>query len=264
MIEPIPFDPARFRSAAPHYLQGRPDYAPALTHGVALLCGLDGTGELLDLGSGPGQLACAFRPHVASAVGMDPEPEMLRLARQRAAAAGLAISFRDGGSYDLAPGMGPFRLVTIGRAFHWMDRPATLRLLDGTISPGGAVVLFRTTHPDVPENAWRAGYQAALDSARGDGRRPAWRQPGWVRHESLLLQSPWSALRRLGAIERHRTPAGHFVSRALSMSNTTRARLGEDGVARLTREIEALVGAVTTDGAVVEVVESEALIAQRP
>ena len=38
---------------------------------------LDGTGRLLDLGCGTGQLVIPLAAHVAEAVGMDPEPEML-------------------------------------------------------------------------------------------------------------------------------------------------------------------------------------------
>ncbi len=264
MIGPIPFDPARFRSAAAHYLDGRPDYAPGLIQGVATLCGLDGTGHLLDLGCGPGQLAAAFRPMVAGALGMDPEPEMLAIAKARAAASGLAITFRQGASHDLASGMGPFRLVTIGRAFHWMDRPETLRVLDRLTDPAAAIALFSTSHADVPDNAWRRDLQAVMDSEMGSGNRQLWKQPGWVRHEAILLDSPFNALQRLSIIDRRRTPCAHFVHRALSMSSTTRAKLGEDGAARLTAAIDQVVARAATDGAVTEVMESTALIAHRP
>ena len=50
--------------------------------------------------------------------------------------------------------MGPFRLVTIGRAFHWMDRAATLAMLDRIVAPGGGVALFHDAHPPVAENGW--------------------------------------------------------------------------------------------------------------
>ncbi len=229
---------------------------------MAALCGLDGTGTLLDLGCGPGQLAAAFRPHVAAALGMDPEPEMLDLARSLSP----DIAFRQGASHDLpssvgAPGMGPFRFVVIGRAFHWMDRADTARRLDGLIEPGGALVLLRTDHPDLPDNAWRARFQQAVDAATGGGQRAAWRQPGWAPHEAVLLDSPFRDLRRLSVLERRRTPGGALVDRALSMSGTTRARLGEAGVAALGAAIEAM---LPPDGMVTEVVESTALIARRP
>jgi hypothetical protein len=40
----------------------------------------------------------------------------------------------DGGSDDLGSGLGHFRIVTIGRSFHWMDRAETLRRLNGLIA----------------------------------------------------------------------------------------------------------------------------------
>ena len=50
--------------------------------------------------------------------------------------------------------MGPFRLVAMGRAFHWMDRAATLAMLDRMVTPDGGVALFHDAHPPVEENAW--------------------------------------------------------------------------------------------------------------
>ncbi len=259
----IPFEPARFRSAAAHYLRGRPDYSPALIRDVATLCGLDGAGRLLDLGCGPGQLAIAFRPFVAEALGMDPEPEMLALAERQAEAAGVDVAFRQGSSYDLALLDGPFRLATIGRAFHWMDRAETTRLLADRLTTGGAMALLSTEHPAVPDNAWRTEYDALLRSARGRDL-PAWRRPGWVRNEAVLLDSPLSSLHRVAVVERRQSPGADLVDRALSMSGTTRHRLGEAGVASLREQVAALVASVAQDGLVIEVVESSALIARRP
>ena len=261
---PIPFDPARFRSAATHYLRGRPDYAPGLIRDVATLCGLDGTGRLLDLGCGPGQLAIAFRPFVAEALGMDPEPEMLALAERRAAEAGVAVAFRQGSSYDLAELGGVLRVATIGRAYHWMDRPATARQFDAMLEPGGALVLFQVDHPDVPDNAWQAEFKSVLSAAVAGGERSVWRQPGWLRHEAILLDSPFPVLHRVGVVQRRAVPVDDLVQRALSMSRTTRARLGEAGVAKIVDAVNDLAGRTATDGMITEVVESVALIARRP
>jgi SAM-dependent methyltransferase len=261
MIEPIPFDPHRFRTAAPHYLRGRPDYAAALAPLVALVCGLNGTGEALDLACGPGQLARAFEPYVASVLAIDPEPEMLAIGR--ATSEGLPIRFEQASSEDLSPGMGPFRIVLIGRAFHWMDRVETARRLDGLIAPGGALVLFRTDHLDVPDNAWRVPYQAALDASVAGGARAVWRRRDWVKHEAVLLDSPFGALQRLGVVERVRTPVATMLDRVQSMSSTTRSRLGDTGVERLCAEVGAILSPVAQDGLVTEVIESVALIARR-
>src|SRR5690348_15106708 len=123
----------RYRSAARHYLAGRPPYAEGLIRRVVAVCGLDRRHRVLDLGCGPGQLALAFAPFVGEVIGIDPEPEMLRVAREQAARAGRAVEFREGSSERLGDDLGTFHLVAIGRAFHWMDRAETLRGLNELI-----------------------------------------------------------------------------------------------------------------------------------
>ena len=74
----------RFRSAAKYYLVGRPSYSSLLIRRVVELCALNATHKILDLGSGPGQLAVAFAPFVREVTALDPEPEMLEIARKNA------------------------------------------------------------------------------------------------------------------------------------------------------------------------------------
>ena len=260
MTGPIPFDPHRFRAAAAHYLAGRPGYAAGLAPLVAQACGLDGTGRLLDLGCGPGQLARAFLPYVAGALAVDPEPEMLALGRSLSDG---RVAFQQGSSEDLGPALGRFRLVTIGRAFHWMDRAETARRLGAMVEPGGAVALFRIDHLDVPANAWHARFQSVLDAAFRHGQRAAWRQPGWVKHEAVLLDSPFAALARFGVVERVSTPVATLLDRALSMGDASRARLGAAGLERLRADVASVLADVAEAGQVAEVLESVALVARR-
>jgi len=254
----------RFRTAAAHYLKGRPEYSATLIADVASFIGLDGTHRAMDLGCGPGQLALAFAPLVAEMVALDPEPAMLEIARASAAEAGAAIRFVSGGSDDLSPALGRFRLVAIGRAFHWTDRARTLAALDGLIEPAGAVALFGDRHlDDVPENAWQPPYRALLDRyGAEDTTHPRRKAPGWWRNESLLLDSPFRRLERIAVIERRRTPVESFVDRALSMSSTAPDRLGDKTDAMI-GEIAALMAAHASDGMVAEVIETHALIARR-
>ena len=176
---------------------------------------------------------------------------------------GLPIQFQQGSSQDLVPGMGPFRIAVIGRAFHWMDRVETVSRLDAMLEPGGAIMLFSDTHPDLPDNAWRIPYRTALDSIIAGGNRGAWRSPDWVKHETILLDSPFPVLERIGMLERVRTPVATLLDRAQSMSSTSRDRLGDAGIARLLTAVEAVLAPVAVDGMVTEVVESVALIARR-
>jgi SAM-dependent methyltransferase len=264
MNAPIPFEKHRFRSAAEHYRKGRPPYALALFDRVAERTGVTRRHAVLDLGCGPGQLALGFARLAGSVTAIDPEPEMLRIAASDAAEAGFEIRFIEGSSYDIGPALGDFRLTVIGRAFHWMDRPDTLQRLDRMIEPGGAVVLFGDRHPELHENAWRAVYNAVLDkySAQDTARRQR-KGPEWVEHESVLLASTFSQLERIGVIESRRTPVAHIEDRLLSLSSVSRDKLGARADDMLA-ELREMLAPFVADGAITEIVESQALIAMRP
>jgi SAM-dependent methyltransferase len=263
MTASIPFDPRRFRTAAAHYLAGRPPYGPLLIQRVAAACGLGRTHRVLDLGCGPGQLAVAFAPSVSEVVAIDPEPEMLRAAAENAATTGVEIRLLEGSSYDLRPELGSFRLVTIGRAFHWMDRAETLVRLDAMVEPDGMIALFADRHPDVPDNRWRRDYEDLVNRySESDSVRSLRKSPAWLRHEAVLLDSPFPHLERISVIERRQVSVESLVDRVRSMSTTSRGRLGDEAEA-LAEEIRMAMTRVAQAGVISEVVESEALMAWR-
>jgi SAM-dependent methyltransferase len=260
---PLAYEPDRFRASVTHYRAGRAPYPPALIHRVAELVCLGETHRVLDLGCGPGPLAIGFAYFAGSVLGLDPEPQMLAAAAS--AAQGLApnASFRQGSSYDLDPALGRFRLVTMGRSFHWMDRAETLRRLDAMIEAEGAVALFHDTHIDVPENAWTTEWRSITDAYAADDPLHERRRAGtWLRHEAFLLASAFCRLERVSLITRQAVTTEGLLERALSMSSLSRARLGERTEA-LVRDLTALLARVAPGGTLSEVVESSALIARR-
>src|SRR6202012_4028000 len=94
--------------------------------------------------------------HAGMAVtGVDPEPAMLEAALAEAEAAGVTLALRQGSSFDLPADIGAVRAVTMGRSFHWMDREATLDMLDRIVTADGAVVLMHDLHTKTVENKWR-------------------------------------------------------------------------------------------------------------
>ncbi len=253
---PQPLDPDRYRSASAHYERGRVPYAPALIRRVADVTGLGAQHRVLDLGCGPGPLARRFAPLVREVVAMDPTPEMLALARALSGSAA-NIQFVAGSSYDLRPALGPFHLVVMGRSFHWMDRVDTLKRLDRMIEPPGAVALFQDSAPAVPANAWRGVLHDIV--ARYEPNEGAHRtDPGWVRHEAILLASPFPRLERFGVVERRPLDVKTLVKRTLSMGSTSPSYLGETKTAAMTAEIRAALADVRE-----EVVETSALVAWR-
>ncbi len=256
------FSKRRFRSAAAHYLAGRAPYPDALIGHVAQRLALRPADRLLDLGCGPGQLAVAFAPFVGAMLALDPEPEMLALARL--ATHGLAnVSVAEGSSDDLGPPFGSFRAVLIGRAFHWMDREDTLRRLDGLIESDGAVVLFGDERPAIAENRWVKEFEALLDRyADDDADRKRRRSDAFLPHLSVLLRSAFSRLERLAVIWERRLTPDDLIERALSQSCTSRARLGNRADVMID-ELRRLAAGWCSSGESVEVLASSALIARR-
>ncbi len=252
---PEPFDPDRYRSAATHYERGRVPYAPALTRRVAEVTGLGSRHRVLDLGCGPGPLARSFAPLAREVMAIDPTREMLSAARALAAEA-TNIHFLAGSSYDIGPALGHFHLVVMGRSFHWMDRVDTLKRLDRMIEPAGALALFHDSAPAVPANAWQKVWHDIRERYEPN-TGPHQHDPHWIRHEAILLDSPFARLESFGVIERRAVDVETLVQRALSMGSTSPAHLGEKA-ATMASEIRAALADVRE-----EVVETSALVAWR-
>ncbi len=125
------------------------------------------------------------------------------------------------------------------------------------------MVLFGDSHPDVPDNAWLQEYRAIIDTYGREEEQRQWRTPGWVPHMAVLLDSPFSELEEISVIERRDVSAGILIERALSMSSTSRALLGERAE-DLVRDLTALLARLAPAGQLVEVVATNALMARRP
>ncbi len=261
MTAVIPFDPNRFRSAARHYF-ARSDYAPRLIEKVVAELGLGPDDRVMDLGCGPGLLAIAFAPFVKEVVAIDPSADMLAVGREAAKGTAGKIDFVEGSSIDLDDRFGRVRLVTMGRSFHWMDRPETLRRLDGIIAPDGAVALFDVKVINRNADDWPARFGQILE--RHEPHKAEWRAPGWIDQAAILVDSAFSRLDGFSVVETSSFPATQLVDRALSMSRTSPEALGPDRAAALAADVQALASAAAVDGMLQEIRDSSVTIARRP
>jgi SAM-dependent methyltransferase len=262
MPEDVFLEPCRFTAAAKHYRAGRPAYAKGLISRVVKELRLGGKDAVMDLGCGPGTLAMLFAPFVRSALAIDPCPEMLEVARYAAKGAD-NVHFKSGSSFDIGSELGTFKLVMIGRAFHWMDRSDTLQRLDAMVEREGAIALFSDSHPKHRDNAWVEPYQRIIENhASGDIERASRRSADWPSDEEILLDSPFARLERVAVIENRALPAEHLVERALSISAINEANLGGK-MQHLIDDIQELSLRFSLGGVVSEVIETSALIARR-
>ena len=237
-----PYKPERFDLAVDHYTAARVQYAPALIEWLARDTETAGQ-SVLDLGCGPGFIANAIAPYADSVLGLDPSPNMIDSAR---AAAAPNARFEIGSSEDLSAVEAPLQLVTIGRAFHWMNRNQTLADLDARVTPGGAVALINDRPMDVPMNRWWHAFNAVgKQFAVWDEYNQHRASDDWVPHEEVLLGSAFSDLRSIMVYQTHTWTFERLLRHTLSRSATTEELLG----ARLSEMESAMRDALAPFGA---------------
>ncbi len=94
---------------------------------VAAALGDKPLGTLLDVGTGTGRMIELLGPQATRALGVDRSPEMLRLARGRIEAAGLASAeVRSGDMYALPAGDASVDTVVMHQVLHFADDPAAV------------------------------------------------------------------------------------------------------------------------------------------
>ena len=245
-----------FVGAAADYDRYRLTYPDRLIARVADLAGLKPDDAVLDLGCGTGMLALVFARLGMAVTAMDPDAGMLAHAREKAQTAGVTVRFLQGDSGDLSATMGPFRLVVMGRSFHWMDRAATLAMLDRIVAPEGGVALFHDAHPPVEENGW---FKILCDvQAR---YRPNRQRGGHKRYEPFLFASAFTDIDSLSVTIRQDLTVDDLVGRAFSMSASSPQSAARE---EFRRNLSEALRELSADGKFVEVAELVAVLARRP
>ncbi|MGD0189658.1 MAG: class I SAM-dependent methyltransferase [Rhizomicrobium sp.] len=259
------FEPRRFRANVPYYARYRLDYPESLIKWVAAIVGLEPGDRVMDLGCGPGLLAIPLTQLGMAVTAIDPEPEMLAALRAAAAQQHVWLDVREGSSFAMPADLGCFRLVTMGRSFHWMDRIATLRMLEACVAPEGAVAFFHDRHPRTAENGWRRLLHE-VSNAYGRLHSPHVREiekSNYRTHESLLMDSAFSRVESVGVFVRRELTPDDIVGLGFSLSSTSPDKLGARA-AEFEKELREGLAKLDPDGRFVEIAEMTAIIACKP
>jgi ubiquinone/menaquinone biosynthesis C-methylase UbiE len=168
------YDPTLFKGTASYYARYRPQYPNTLFELLSEAFNLNGQGRLLDLGCGTGEIAIPLSDRFEEVVGIDPQPEMLREARREAKAVSASnIKWLEQRAELISPSLGFFRLITIAKALHWMDKELVLqRCYDLLLDDGGlAIVNTSRNFWKNPDELWKQKIIEVVKKWLGEQRR---------------------------------------------------------------------------------------------
>jgi ubiquinone/menaquinone biosynthesis C-methylase UbiE len=193
-----------FAGTADYFSKYRPIYPSFLLRFLIDRFTLNGKGKLLDLGCGTGQFTLRFSDWCEEIVGLDIEHEMIEEAQRLHREVRIGTIHWYHGTleqYKLAHD-NRFNLVTIAKAFHWMDRTQILEELYDVVEPGGGVAVIDNYEPDKKLEPWQIRLNEVVKKWYGDERRAgdtAYEHPS-ISHEEVLADSRFE-------VEVHRFPS---------------------------------------------------------
>jgi len=168
-----------YRGTARDYDRFRVPYPQSLIDDLALQCGADGRGRLLDLACGTGQVTFALAGRFAEVWAVDQEPDMTSLVARKAGAAGLGhLRVLTSSAENLPAPDGSFSLIAIGNAFHRLPRGAVAASALRWLRPGGFLaLLYSGENPWLGDAPWQRAMARVVDHwmarSGGYGRIPA-------------------------------------------------------------------------------------------
>jgi ubiquinone/menaquinone biosynthesis C-methylase UbiE len=165
-----------YRGTAEFYDRFRLPYPGALLEDLCRRASVSGAGRLLDVACGPGTVAFALHDHFAEVHAVDQEPEAIDFAERKAAALGVHnVQWTVGRAEDVDADE-VFDVVTIGTAFHRLDRRRVADLALQWLRSGGYLALLWSETPLNPASDWqRVFVETVVDWIQrvgADGRVP--------------------------------------------------------------------------------------------
>lgn len=245
----------RFASTVRFYGRYREPYPSQFFEKVASRLWFSGNERLVDVGCGPGLLALGFAPYVGSCTGIDPEPGMIAAAAQAALEAGVDLALIQSRLEDLPSNIGTFKIATIGRALHWLDRDSSLPVLERLVPSGGFVLVCGAPVADAPSNAWLKHYKAVRNAYSSQNDEARYR----IDFSAWFAPSRFRQIDRITASATEKVTISDLVYRALSMSTTSPDVLGERRAA-FEAEMSAALVPFAENGYITEEIEAVATV----
>jgi len=259
-----------YRGTARYYDRYRLAYPEEMIGDLVRRARVSGSGRLLDLACGTGQLAFPLRRWFAEVWAVDQEPDMVKLVRAKAAAEqarNLQPVLSSAETLDAPPGY--FELAVIGNAFHRLNRDLAASRILGWLQPGGHLALCWTSQPWDGEQSWQRALAAVLDRwkaalSAGDRIPPGWAEARSRRPDSRVLSDAGFEL--AGSFEfaiEHRWTVPELAGLIRSTSFLPAAVLGDQATA-FDADLAASLGPENEDGVLTETVSFVCELARKP
>lgn len=198
-----------FRGTAEFYSRYRPAYPKPL---LADLLSRAGEGGLLvDLACGTGEVAIPLHDRFASVQAVDLEPGMIEVGRTKAVEVGANnITWSVGRAEDLEV-TDPVSLVTIGNAFHRLDRPLIAERAGQWLAPGRCLAILGSSTPWSGTEAWQAVAVDVVARWSGEPGRRAGTPPATAGSGGPAQRTHEDILREAGFVDvsEYRFPTPH-------------------------------------------------------
>ena len=256
-------DASPFAGTAPYYDRFRAPYARAALDLIVERYTLSKGVRALDLGCGPGTIAIPLSYTVGEVVAVDPDADMIAEGRRLAASQGRHnIQWLRSRAEDIPLGTEPFRVTTIGHAFHWMDRDEVLRKLAIVIADGGGLALVNAGKRR-PQESWEPVADLIVAKFLGPRIRHPKSNPQEPEHEPALVRSEY-----FSNFTAHEFPStvtrdlNSIVGCVYSRSNSARPLFGDNAKAFEAELTKALLS-LNPAGVFNEQVETEVVIAPK-
>lgn len=158
-----------FDSYADLYDRSRPGYPAAMLNDLRVDGILRPEADVLEVGSGPGQLTAAVAPLVASVTALEPGDHLARLAERRVEGKGNVTVVRSTFERWAAPPNRRFDAIVAGTSFHWLERATRFFRCAALLRPGGAIAAcwnmwhFSGGNPLEPFDWWSRKGDAEVD-----------------------------------------------------------------------------------------------------
>jgi trans-aconitate methyltransferase len=217
-----------FSDTASSYAEFRPPYPHELLD--LLASSSPGHGRLVDLGCGTGELARPLARAFDEVVAVDVEPDMIATGMARAAQESIGnITWLAGKAETVGLAPGSTDLITIGAAFHWMDRQLILEKARAALSRGGALAVVGSNSPWTGKEPWQKLIVSVIEEFIGPRRRAGqgvFRQPAEP-HEVVMASHGYSNVAQYDFLTPHTWTLDDILGYLRSTSFASRAVLAD-------------------------------------